>query len=60
MALYLGSKKVKLNLNGCTYKTNIYSEIPTVTALPSNGYIGARVIKDGSLYVYNGKEWKAV
>lgn len=35
-------------------------EILTVSALPSNGYIGARVIFDGALHIYNGTEWKVV
>lgn len=38
----------------------IGDEILTVSALPSNGYIGARVIYNGTLYIYNGTEWKAV
>ena len=36
----------------------IRDEILTVTTLPSNGYVGARVIYNGDLYVYNGMEWK--
>ena len=38
----------------------IRNEILTVSALPSNGYIGASVIFNGALYIYNGTEWKAV
>ena len=42
MALYLGSDKVKLNLNNITYYLNLFSESPIangVILLSSEGYI---------------------
>lgn len=38
----------------------IRDEILTVSALPSNGYMGGNVIYNGVLYIYNGSEWKAI
>ena len=34
-------------------------EVVTVSALPTNGYIGAKVNYNGGLYIYNGSAWKA-
>ena len=42
MALYLGSEKLKINLNGNVYSLNIFSETPIVNGvrlLTSDGYI---------------------
>ena len=38
----------------------IRNDILTLSALPTNGYIGAKVIYSGALYMYNGSEWSAV
>ena len=35
-------------------------DILPVTALPTNGYTGAKISVNGALYIYNGAEWKAV
>ena len=42
MALYLGSEKVKINLDGILYNLNLYSEKPItngIMLLSSDGYI---------------------
>lgn len=42
MALYLGSEKVKINLNGVVYNLNLFSTTPIlngVLLLSSEGYI---------------------
>ena len=36
----------------------IRDKILTVPSIPSNGYLGAEIIYNGDLYVYNGTEWK--
>ena len=38
----------------------IRNEIITVSTLPSNGYIGTRIIYQNDLYTYNGTEWIAI
>jgi hypothetical protein len=56
MALYLGSNKVQINLNGVLYKLNLYSSVPIVEIrrlLSSEGYI----LKDANgLYVISKEE----
>ena len=51
MALYLGSDKLKINLNGVAYNLNLYSTNPItngVRLLSSEGYI----LKDSNgLYI---------
>lgn len=42
MAVYIGSEKVKINLDGVVYKMDIYSEIPITNGtllLTSDNYI---------------------
>lgn len=36
----------------------IRDEILTVSSIPENGYLGARIVYNGDLYIYNGTEWK--
>lgn len=36
----------------------IRDEILTVSSIPDNGYLGAKILYNGDLYVYNGTEWK--
>lgn len=36
----------------------IRDKILTVPAIPSNGYLGAEIIYNGDLYIYNCTEWK--
>ena len=36
----------------------IRDEILTLPQLPDNGYVGAKIICNGNLYIYNGTEWK--
>lgn len=38
----------------------VMDEIMAVSALPSNGYLGARVSLSGALYTYNGSGWKEI
>lgn len=57
MALYLGSDKVTINLNGGSYKLNLFSETPIlagVLLLSSEGY----TLKDSSGLYLTTKESK--
>lgn len=36
----------------------IRDKVLTVSSIPSNGYLGAEIIYNGDLYVYDGTEWK--
>lgn len=51
MALYLGSNKKKINLNGIVYNLNLYSATPILNGLQLLSYDGY-VLKDANgLYV---------
>ena len=55
MALYLGSEKVKINLNGVVYNLNLFSTTPIlngVLLLSSEGYI----LKDANGIYLTAKE----
>jgi hypothetical protein len=55
MALYLGSGKIKMNLNGVTYDLNLFSLTPIfngVRLLSSEGYI----LKDSDGLFLTSKE----
>ena len=55
MALYFGSEKVKLNIDGLVYSLNLFSEIPILNGimlLSSEGYI----LKDSNGLFLTAKE----
>ena len=55
MALYLGSNKIKINLNGVTYCLNLFSEtiiLNGIKLLSSDNYI----LKDSNGFFLTAKE----
>jgi hypothetical protein len=63
--VYLGGEFGIAGVTGFNIRTEypcypIRDEILTVPSIPTNGYIGAKVIYNGALHIYNGTEWKPI
>jgi hypothetical protein len=61
--VYLGGDAGIAGVTGFNIRTEypcypIRDEILTVPSIPENGYLGARILYNSDLYVYNGTEWK--